>query len=245
MSHINRHYRASLSWSFMESQHFTICQAYKCLSHTMTKPTKWVGILRRLRSAWASSQSDQSSLSAWRKLGSLATHWVHSEDSDQTGRMPKLIYKHSEDSDQTGRMPRLIYEHSEDSDQTGQMPRLSWVFAGRTPILLVLSWGGSFLLHLKQDRDFSNFPCYNPVTHLVLYLSRPGFALPVAIVANAKKKYFWHKKISFGENKWRKKILLPKNRHLNITDLGYFMPLNRQLQAELSQISGWSINPLW
>ena len=31
------------------------------------------------------------SLSAWRKLGSLATHWAHSEDSDQTGRMPRLI----------------------------------------------------------------------------------------------------------------------------------------------------------
>ena len=30
-------------------------------------------------------------LSAWRKLGSLATHWPHSEDSDQTGRMPRLI----------------------------------------------------------------------------------------------------------------------------------------------------------
>ena len=28
----------------------------------------------------------ESSLSAWRKLGSLATHWAHSEDSDQTGR---------------------------------------------------------------------------------------------------------------------------------------------------------------
>ena len=31
-----------------------------------------------------------SSLSAWRKLGSLATHWAHSEDSDQTGQMPRL-----------------------------------------------------------------------------------------------------------------------------------------------------------
>ena len=47
---------------------------------------------RRLRSAWASAQSDQSSLSAWRKLGSLASHWAHSEDSDQTGRMPRLIW---------------------------------------------------------------------------------------------------------------------------------------------------------
>ena len=40
--------------------------------------------------ASASVQSDQSSLFAWIKLGSLATHWVLSEDSDQTGQMPKL-----------------------------------------------------------------------------------------------------------------------------------------------------------
>ena len=41
---------------------------------------------RRVRSAWASS------LSAWRKLGSLATHWAHSEDSDQTEQKPRLIW---------------------------------------------------------------------------------------------------------------------------------------------------------
>ena len=34
----------------------------------------------------------ESWLTAWRKLGSLATHWVHSEDSDQTGGMPRLIW---------------------------------------------------------------------------------------------------------------------------------------------------------
>ena len=34
----------------------------------------------------------ESSLSARRNLGSLATHWAHSEDSDQTGRMPRLIW---------------------------------------------------------------------------------------------------------------------------------------------------------
>ena len=33
----------------------------------------------------------KSSLSSWRKLGYLATHWAHSEDSDQTGQMPRLI----------------------------------------------------------------------------------------------------------------------------------------------------------
>ena len=39
-----------------------------------------------IRPVWS-----ESSLSAWRKHGSLATHWAHSEDSDQTGRMPRLI----------------------------------------------------------------------------------------------------------------------------------------------------------
>ena len=62
-------------------------------SHNMIKPTKWVCAQRRLRSAWASAQSDQkSSLSTWSNLGSLATHWAQSEDSDSTGRMPRLIW---------------------------------------------------------------------------------------------------------------------------------------------------------
>ena len=34
----------------------------------------------------------ESSLSAWWNLGSLATCWAHSEDSDQTGRMRRLIW---------------------------------------------------------------------------------------------------------------------------------------------------------
>ena len=40
-----------------------------------------------IRPVWS-----ESLLSAWRKLGSLATHWMHSEDSGQTGRMPRLIW---------------------------------------------------------------------------------------------------------------------------------------------------------
>ena len=42
--------------------------------------------------------------------------------------------------------PSFLHADSEDSDQTGRMPRLIWVFAGRTVILLVLSWGGSYLV---------------------------------------------------------------------------------------------------
>ena len=40
-----------------------------------------------IRPVWSDT-----SLSAWRNLGSLATHWAHCEDSDQTGRMPRLIW---------------------------------------------------------------------------------------------------------------------------------------------------------
>ena len=47
----------------------------------MTKPTKWhvrpakIQISLGIRPVWS-----ESLLFAWRKLGSLATHWVHSED---------------------------------------------------------------------------------------------------------------------------------------------------------------------
>ena len=63
------------------------------LSRDMTKPTK-----RHVRPAKTQINLgicavwSESSLGAWRKLGSLATHWAHSEDSDQTGRMPRLIW---------------------------------------------------------------------------------------------------------------------------------------------------------
>ena len=40
-----------------------------------------------IRPVWS-----EPSLSAWRRTGSLATHWAHSEDSDQTGKMPRLIW---------------------------------------------------------------------------------------------------------------------------------------------------------
>ena len=85
------------------------------LSRLVRKPTNWherqakTQISLGICPVWS-----ESLLSAWRKLMSLATHWAHSEDSDETGRMPRLI----------------------------------WDFAGRTVILLVLSWGGSFSLFL-------------------------------------------------------------------------------------------------
>ena len=62
------------------------------MSHLVTKPTKWLCAQRRLRSAWASVQSDQSSLCGkWVAKDPSFLH-VDSDDSDQTGRMPKLIW---------------------------------------------------------------------------------------------------------------------------------------------------------
>ena len=63
------------------------------MSRLMTKPTKWhvrpakTQIRLGINPVWS-----ESSLSARRKLGSLATHWAHSKSSDQTGRMPRLIW---------------------------------------------------------------------------------------------------------------------------------------------------------
>ena len=44
--------------------HTSIVRYIVYMSHDMTKPTKWVCAQRRLRSAWASAQSDQSLLCA-------------------------------------------------------------------------------------------------------------------------------------------------------------------------------------
>ena len=48
----------------------------------------------RLRSAWASAQSDQSLRCPHEEtLGYyISSHWAHSEDSVQTGRMSRLIW---------------------------------------------------------------------------------------------------------------------------------------------------------
>ena len=58
----------------------------------MTKPTMWLCAQRRLRLAWTSAQSDQPSLCA---------QWVAKD--------PSFLHADSEDSDLTGRMPRLIW----------------------------------------------------------------------------------------------------------------------------------------
>ena len=59
----------------------------------MSKPTKWhVRPAKTQISLGILPVGSEYSLSAWRRLGSLATHWAHSEDSDQTGRLSLTNY---------------------------------------------------------------------------------------------------------------------------------------------------------
>ena len=59
----------------------------------------------------------------------------------------------------------ILHTDSEDSDQTGQMPRLIWVFLGHTVILLILSWGSSFL----------NFWPIKLIDHILFHNNYRGF----------------------------------------------------------------------
>ena len=69
------------------------CCFYHKMSSLMTKPTKWSELPAKtqislgIHAVWS-----EFSLSAWRNIGSWATHWVHSKDSDQTRQMPRLIW---------------------------------------------------------------------------------------------------------------------------------------------------------
>ena len=115
------------------------------MNRLMTKPSNDLCTQRRLRSAWASAQSDQSSLCA---------QWVAKD-------------------------PSFLHADREDSNQTGRMPRLNWVFAGRTCILMVLSWGGSYL-HLEEflDKEPHLWPSWVAVhMHLSLVTRKPVFGV--------------------------------------------------------------------
>ena len=73
------------------SVYFSTSYTYNT-NYRMTKPTKRpvcpakTQISLGIHTVWS-----ESSLCAWRNLWSLATHWAHSEDSDQKGGCPGWI----------------------------------------------------------------------------------------------------------------------------------------------------------
>ena len=77
---------------YKESAHFvrifsTVGRVTPLTGQQNDLSTQW-----RLRSAWASTQLDQSSLSTWRNSQSSTIHKKHSKGYDQTGQMPRLIW---------------------------------------------------------------------------------------------------------------------------------------------------------
>ena len=85
-----------MSHTFLQQEHWF----FECLNHLKTideprhyKPNKvTVRPVKTQLSLDIHPVWSESLPSAWRKLGSLDTHWAHSEDSDETGRMPRLIW---------------------------------------------------------------------------------------------------------------------------------------------------------
>ena len=135
----------------MESPASAKVISHAILSRLMTKPLKWhvrpakTQISLGIRPVWS-----ESSLSAWRKLGSLAIHWAQSEDSDKTGRIRRLM----------------------------------WVFAGRTVILLALSWGSSYLGQQGEEHTVNILKIRTSETFAVITLKFEQQALPYS---NASK----------------------------------------------------------
>ena len=86
------------------------------MSHDMTKTTKWLErpvktqISLGIRPVWSGS-----SLSAWRNIGSLGTHFVHSEDWSVWSASSLSAWRN------IGSLGTHC-EHSEDSDQSGIRP---------------------------------------------------------------------------------------------------------------------------
>ena len=60
------------------------------VNRDMTKPTKYCAPSEDSNPTWASVQSNQSLRCPNEESLGLATHKAHNEDSDQTGRMPRL-----------------------------------------------------------------------------------------------------------------------------------------------------------
>ena len=119
---------------------WSVFAGHSNVSCLMTKPTKWhvhpaktqisLGILP----VWSEP------LHTWRNLGSLATHWAQSENSDQTGWMLRLIWvfagKQSlcwfcHELAHVVTDPKLFHANNNDWSDWPYAPyRLNWIFDG-------------------------------------------------------------------------------------------------------------------
>ena len=112
-----------------------------------------------IRPVWS-----ESSLSAWRKPGPLVTYWAHSEDSDQTGRMPRLIWVFA------GRIATLlvlsrgssfvryhnwasVWQNQQNNLCTQRSLRLAWASAQSDQSSLCAQWVAKDPMPLHMDSE--------------------------------------------------------------------------------------------
>ena len=146
------------------------------LSRDMTKPTNWVCAQRRLRSAWASAQSDQSLRSAFNGyLRTQAFFMRTAKTLIRLGGCPGWS-ESSLSAQWVAKDPSILHTDSEDSDQTGRMPRLICVFAERPLTLSVLSCHGSFVICSSFSRQ-SIISAYSTISDKLFCVGIHSFAL--------------------------------------------------------------------
>ena len=128
---------------------------YIVTTATITVTTGKSRSSRSSSTVWLSAEVNHFSSKPW-PLSSFVAHKAYEPPHDKTNKMicaqrRLRLSLASAQSDRVFavRMKKVLVlgyplKASEDSDQTEQMPRLIWVFAWRTVILLVLSWGGSY-----------------------------------------------------------------------------------------------------
>ena len=75
------------TWRVSQCEREKIIEPRHDKTNKVTVRLAKVQISLGIRPVWT-----ESSLSAWRNTGSSATQWAHWEHSDQTGRMPRLIW---------------------------------------------------------------------------------------------------------------------------------------------------------
>ena len=114
-------------------QHTCLCRTEEKYPLIIIKYSHYLSRLMTKPSSWLSAQ--QGLRSAWASESSLYAQWVVKD-------------------------PSFLHADSEDSDQTRRMPRLIWVFAGRTVILLILTWGGSAVSLILLYQSSFNVPLY-------------------------------------------------------------------------------------
>ena len=230
------------------------------MSRDTKKQTNWVCAQRRLRSAGVRPVWSESSLSAWRNLGPLATHWVHSEDSGQTGRMSRLIWVFAGQTlillvlSCRGSYQALVYNFCHEFYENYVLGHFEfkWIFNAITiPIRWASSWENLFMPYANNkgaDQPshprslISNFVfrCLDSIISLVSTSEISSLYLAF-VAAQAGSSLTWSKtpKTGFLVTRLRSVLLLINN--LSYAGLKYFMIKNERFSTENLEL----VNSRW